>query len=539
MTHLLRAGAVLPFMADGQMGTAQLKISQPPEYTASAGGHAAARFSRELATWAPPLRSPDAELLPDISLLQARTHDLSRNYALVAGGVQVQLDNIIGAGLKLVAKPDYRALGLTPEWAEEWSRVVESGFRRYAEDLDCYCDASRRHTLSGLLGLAYRSYLTTGEILATVEWLPRHPAHYATAIQIVDPARLSNPQGLSDSATLRGGIELDRWGAPVGYHIRTALPSDARFGAETHTWRRVRRETPWGRAQVIHLFELERPGQTRGKAGIVAGLAKAKILEKFQGVSLEAAIVNAMYAAVIESEFNYTQIAEAMGGDDPARVATAVLGAQAGFHEAAPVKLDGVKIPHLYPGEQLKFMPANHPGPNYAEFEKSTLRHMAAAFGISYEQLARDYSETNYSGARAGMVEAWKFFTSRRTLIASRFASMIYALWLEEAIDRGEAELPPGAADFYAVKTALARCDWIGPGRGHIDPYKEAMADRLEMQMGTLTLEQACAERGQDWEETLEQIARERKRMAELGVTFVVPAESTKPELTENSGRQE
>ena len=111
-------------------------------------------------------------------------------------------------------------------------------------------------------------------------------------------------------------------------------------------------------------------------------------------------------------------------------------------------------------------MPANHPGPNYAEFEKSTLRHMAAAFGISYEQLARDYSETNYSGARAGMVEAWKFFTSRRTLIASRFASMIYALWLEEAIDRGEAELPPGAADFYAVKTALARCDWIGPGRG-------------------------------------------------------------------------
>ena len=126
----------------------------------------------------------------------------------------------------------------------------------------------------------------------------------------------------------------------------------------------------------------------------------------------------------------------------------------------------------------------------------------AAAFGISYEQLARDYSETNYSGARAGMVEAWKFFTSRRTLIASRFASMIYALWLEEAIDRGEAELPPGAADFYAVKTALARCDWIGPGRGHIDPYKEAMADRLEMQMGTLTLEQACAERGQDWEET-------------------------------------
>ena len=81
-------------------------------------------------------------------------------------------------------------------------------------------------------------------------------------------------------------------------------------------------------------------------------------------------------------------------------------------------------------------------------------------------------------------------------------------------------ELPPGSQDFYTAKTAWCRCDWIGPGKGHIDPLKEAKADQLEMQMGTLTLEQACAERGQDWEETLEQIAREQKRMAELGIAF-------------------
>lgn len=493
---------------------------RPMAPMASAGGHAGARFSRELASWTPPLRSSDAELLPDLNLLQARTHDLTRNYALVAGGMQVQLDNIIGAGLKLVAKPDYRALGLTAEWAEEWSKNVEARFRIYADDLDCYCDARRKDTLAGLIGLAYRSFLTTGEILATAEWLPRNPARYATAIQLIDPARLSNPYGVTDSSMQRGGVELDRYGAPIAYHIRTALPSDARFGSDTYTWRRVARETRWGRAQVIHLYESERPGQTRGKAGIVAGLAKAKVLERFQAVSLEAAIVNAMYAAVIESEFNYGQVAEAMGGADPAATATAVLSAQAGFHEAAPVKLDGVKIPHLYPGEQLKFMPANHPGPNYAEFEKSTLRHMAAAFGISYEQLARDYSETNYSGARAGMLEAWKFFTARRKLIAGRFSSLVYALWLEEGIDRGDIELPAGAPDFYTAKTAWARCEWIGPGKGNIDPLKEARADQLEMQMGTLTLEQACAERGQDWEETLEQLAREKKRMDELGITL-------------------
>nr|VFK24163.1 MAG: Phage portal protein, lambda family [Candidatus Kentron sp. LPFa] len=67
-----------------------------------------------------------------------------------------------------------------------------------------------------------------------------------------------------------------------------------------YTWKRVPRETAWGRRQILHVFEPERPGQTRGKSGIAAILAKSRTLERFQDVNLEAAIVNAMYAAVIE-----------------------------------------------------------------------------------------------------------------------------------------------------------------------------------------------------------------------------------------------
>nr|VFJ60608.1 MAG: Phage portal protein, lambda family [Candidatus Kentron sp. FM]VFJ60855.1 MAG: Phage portal protein, lambda family [Candidatus Kentron sp. FM]VFK13120.1 MAG: Phage portal protein, lambda family [Candidatus Kentron sp. FM] len=54
------------------------------------------------------------------------------------------------------------------------------------------------------------------------------------------------------------------------------------------------REIAWGRRKVLHVFEPERPGQTRGKSGIAAILAKSKTLERFQDVNLEAAIVNAM-----------------------------------------------------------------------------------------------------------------------------------------------------------------------------------------------------------------------------------------------------
>ena len=43
-----------------------------------------------------------------------RAHDLQRNDALVSGATQVKKDNIIGAGLRLSAKPDWRALGQSP-----------------------------------------------------------------------------------------------------------------------------------------------------------------------------------------------------------------------------------------------------------------------------------------------------------------------------------------------------------------------------------------------------------------------------------------
>lgn len=490
------------------------------------GGFEGARVNRDLMSWTPALRSADAELLPDLDMLQSRVHDLSRNYALVSGGMQAQLDNVIGAGLKLAAKPDYRALGIDAEVAADWARKTEAQYRQWSEDIDCYCDAARQQPIAGLLSIAYRSFMTTGEIVGTAEWLDkRHPSKYRTAIQLINPARLSNPYGASDTDSLRAGIERTAYGEAIAYHFRNALQSDSRFGSDTYTWKRVEKDTPWGRTKVFHIFDPDLAGQTRGKASIVSGIAKAKVLERFQKTALEAAIVNSMYAAVIESDFDYAQAAEALEGNGQAtELANSALGAQAAFHSATGgVRLDGVKIPHLYPGESLKFTSSNHPGPNFGEFEKATLRHLASALGISYEQLARDYSDTNYSGARAGMIEAWKFFTQRRFKIAGRLMTIWYALWLEEAIDRGDVVLPPGSPDFYTAKTAWTRCTWIGPGKGSIDPLKESKSDQIELEMGTLTLEMACAERGYDWEEVLEQRAREQATMTRLGVVLTKP----------------
>lgn len=495
---------------------------------ASNGAHRGARVDRDMMSYRPALRSADADLLPDMERMTARAHELSYNDPLTSGAIQTQLDNIIGSGLRLSLKPDHRALGVSLEAATEWARDVESKFRAFAYDPGNYIDVTRKNNFAGLLGLAYRQFLVSGEILSVADWLPKKGNRkFSTAIKMVEPARLSNPHKLSDTDRLRGGVELSTKGEPIAYHIRNALQSDGRFaGAKTHTWERVRKETRWGRKQCIHVFDAQRAGQTRGKTGLASVIASSYKLGKFQDTSLEASIINAMYAAVIESEFNYAQVAEAMGGSDKSAsdMATEYLTSQAGWHNASPVKMDGVKIPHLYPGEKFSFTTSQNPGPNYADFEKSFHRHQAAGWNMSYEMYARNYSDTNYAGARAGLQQAHRFFTGRREIIGSRFASEIALLFIEEGFDNGTIQPIPGAPDFYDARYAYTRGQWIGPAQGHIDPMKETNADVSEVKHFMGTLENKNASRGQDWEETIDQrlreIAYQKRAMEAHGLTL-------------------
>ena len=479
------------------------------------------RFAREMSSWTPRVRSADAELLPEMGTIVGRTRDLVRNYGLASGAVQMHLDNVIGSGLRLSAKPDYRSLGLDAEWSAEWARGTESAFRQWAYDIDKQCDAGQRLNLAGMLGQAYRSYLTRGEIFAVIEWLPERSGPWSTAIQMIATERVSNPHGQFDSHGLRAGIEIDAHGAATAYHVRstgTGAGHWALMDGSSEQWSRVPTRTAWGRRQMLHIYDQEEAGQTRGKSNFASVLGKMKMLARFEAVTLEAAVINSMFAAVIESDMgNAVEALGAMPGEDNllARYAES----QDQYGSTDRIQYDGANIVSLLPNERLRMVTPEHPSGDFDPFEKSFLRQLSGGLNLSYEQLSRDYSQTNYSGARAGLLESWKHFTARRELIGGEFATQVYALWLEEAMDKGVVIAPPGAPDYHAAKTAWTRCKWIGPGKSHIDPLKEGKADALANDRGWLTLEQACADRGFDWEDNLDQIERERHEMERRGLT--------------------
>lgn len=516
-----------------QLGLIVDESGTPIKRRMDTANYAAETYSAELAGWQPPYMSADTEWLPERELALARVHEQVRNNGMINGAMQTQLDNWVGAGLRLAAKPDWVALGVKDADAQsEWEDDVESKFLQWGGDLDCYCDAGRQLTFGGIIAQACRTFLMNFEVLATAEWMTRKGAKYSTAIQMIDPMRLSNPNNQQDTTLLRGGILFDTMGAPERYFIASRLPSDfMSVDKALIEWKEVPRETPWGRRVVIHIFEQERPGQSRGKGGLVSVLARGRMLDRNERAHLQAAIQNAIFASFVTSPMDWQYVAAAMGSQDGDGLVENYLADRLEFHRDQLVRFGDTRMPHLYPGEEIKHIQASHPHANFDSFERIFHRYMAAGMGLTYEQFSKDYSQTNYSGHRAALLDYWRFVTGRRVAVPGKLASLIYALWLEEAMDKGEVKTPAGAPSFLDAKAAWCGAEWIGPGRGQIDPLKEANAAAAEDKSGWTNDEIECAERGRDWRQVYRQRAQEARYRQQVAKEYGVKPEDIKAGL--------
>lgn len=502
------------------------------DYALVGGAYEGASYTnRDLALWSPQLRSADADILNERNIATARARDVLRNDAYVQAGEQLHRDGVVGSFFALNVRPNLTMLGLKEDdvWETEFQEEVENKFTLWAESPENWPDASRANTLTGLVRLAVGVYLASGEVLATAEYLRASASRpFQTAVQMIESERLENPFGALDTTgRMRGGVERDRNGAPINYFIRDSHASD--LNVDSWKWTSYPARMAWGRQRVIHIFEQARIDQSRGVSGMVTALKEMRVTKKFRDIMLQNAVVNATFAASIEAEMP-EQAYEAIGsGDDDnlMKYAQDYLGMVTEYAGGSKsLTLDGVRIPHLLPGQKLQLRPAGSGSPLGTEFEASLLRYIAANLGVSYEELSRDYSQSNYSSMRAALIQTWKYMTARKVMVADRFATSVYRLWFEEAVNKGMIETMKGKPDFYLTplhKDAYTRCDWLGAGRGQIDELKETQAAVLRMNNNIGTLEDEMGKQGKDWRAVLKQRAREKKMIEDLDL---VPIEN-------------
>jgi lambda family phage portal protein len=505
-------------------------ITPHTEQTAMGGGlEGAQHTSRETALWTPAMGSPDQIINSVKDLADARTQDMVQNDGYAAGASSLHRDNIVGSHYLLNSTPNWRMLGLDEVWAEEFQLACESQFNTYGESQDCWFDASAHNTFTDMISLAVSSFVITGEVVGTSEWIEDKARPFSTALQFISPSRLCNKMNLPDSRNLRRGVVLNDYGRAVSYQFRKAHKSEW-FDSQAWDWVEVPAQKPWGRKNVLHVMMQLLPSQNRGVAEMVAALKQMRMTKRFQEVVLQNAVVNASYAASLESDMPTGEAFALLGAGDKGIIGgmNQYVGAyltmvQEYLSGSKNISIDGTKIPHLPPGTKLNMQNMGTPGGVGTGYEQSLLRHIAACLGLSYEEFSRDYTQTNYSSARASMNNTWKSMQSKKRKVADRTANFIYTLWLEEALTSGKLPLPAGKTWrwFYepGVKDALCSAKWVGASRGQIDEKKETEALLLRIEGRVSTYEDECARLGKDYREVFAQRAREKKLMEDLGIT--------------------
>jgi len=465
--------------------------------------------NRLRSTWLPGSGSADENLLPELSDLRERSRDLNRNDAHASGITGTMTTNVVGSGIRPQSRVDREALGISEDQANEFQKTAEKIWKRWI----AYADAGERMDFYELQQLIDRQILENGEAIIVPYMLNDDTRPYSLALQVIESDRLDTPPDRRGDKSVRSGVKIGINGEPVSYFIHKTHPGDFRYAKrEEKIFIEVAAKNAYGRKNVFHLYPTMRSGQTRGVPFFAPVLTYFKDLAEYAEAELVAARIAACFSIFITSESSMDVAINSGYERNPAGQLVE--------------SLEPGMIKHLMPGESITSFNPQRPGASFEPFVNRILQAISAALGLPYELVAKDFSKTNYSSARAALLEARRYFKVRQEWLARKLCQPIWEMLLEEAYLRGE--LP--ADSFYENRRFWTNALWIAPGWEWVDPLKEAQAAEVGLKNGIVTHADIYAAQGKDWEESFEQRKRELDKMRELGLPQS-EANSTPPKI--------
>jgi lambda family phage portal protein len=458
--------------------------------------HEAAGQGRRARAWMPGNPGAIAALMATGHELRTKSRDLVRRNAWAAAGLDAFVANAIGTGIK----PQSIASGMANE--EGFRTEVHALWREWVEE----ADAADLTDFYGLQALACRSMLEGGECFIRLR--PRRVQDGLSVplqLQLLEAEHcpLTLNTQTENGNVIRAGIEFDALGRRVAYHLTRIHPDDGALspmsgqgGTSIADTVRVPAE------EVVHLFRPLRPGQLRGEPWLSRALIKLNELDQYDDAELVRKKTAAMFAGFI------TRVAPednllGEGNADDAGIALAGL-------EPGTLQV-------LEPGEDVKFSDPADVGGSYGEFLRTQFRAVAAAIGITYEQLTGDLSGVNYSSIRAGLLEFRRRCEMvQHSVIVHQLCRPIWRAWMTQAVLSGALNAP----GFEKKRRAYLAAKWIPQGWQWVDPEKEFKAVVLAIRAGLMSRSEAISSFGYDGETIDREIAADNARADGLGLVF-------------------
>jgi lambda family phage portal protein len=437
-----------------------------------------------------------------------RAEDLTANHPHATSCIESMSTNIIGTGLNPQAKPRWKRLGISEEQAGIFAESAEWVWANWCRRADI---GDRLH-FQDIQYLAAYSMLVAGEylILPTMRKYPTRPgdSEVRMALQVLSPHRMATPMDMVHNPAVRDGVVLGSNGEPTGHYVAT--PKTGRLSLYM-TSADFTLYPAWigHRPGMFHSFHAaaKHPDRVRGVSVLAPAMKFFRDLSDYLDFELVGAIVASSFPLFIETSNPYDTVAgfpqENPGTDDTTR-----------YQEVEPGQVmygSANQKPHVLKNER--------PGNTFEGFVETILRAVGASVGMPYEVVAKDFSKTNYSSARAALLEAWRVYQLYRVWMERHLCQPVWKMVMEEAWLRGELALPKGGPDFYEAMAEYTYATWIGPARGHVDPVKEMKANIEGLNNNILTLSDLAAEQGKDWETQVEQRGRETRKVTDEGLT--------------------
>lgn len=465
----------------------------------------AAEQNRLFDNWTNSSTNIDDIVQKNLRVLRARSREQALNNDYMSRFLNLLESNVVGpVGFAFNSQPKDTG-GQIDRLAAD---AIETAFRDFSKKQNI--DISKKVNRVSLEKLFIRTVAEDGEFIAIEHYGNKYK--YGYALQLVDSESLDvdfNESNLRNGHYIRFGIEFDKNDTPVNYFFLVSNGEDFALNGKKY------KKVPASR--VIHAFLPIRIGQKRGIPWASTALARMKMLEGFENASITAA-----RAGASKMGFFTTPTGEEYVGDDEYEDGTTVTDFEAGTFEQLP---EGVTFQGFDP---------SYPTGEFAHFMKACLRGISSGLGVAYNSLANDLEGVNFSSIRAGVLEDREVWKGLQRFVIDEILARVFENWLSAALMKqaitvkGRPLRLERIAKFQNAYFQGRRWDWV-------DPSKDINAIKEELALNMNSLSGVMREKGRDPDQVWQEIADDKKRLEELGISQSqaveqLPSEEEKPE---------
>lgn len=389
----------------------------------------------------------NVDLQTDLQTIQRRARHESINNGLVEGALETHATDVVGAETpRLQLLTDDDAFN--SEGEDLWLEWAES------------CEHQHGLAMVDLLHGFVQQWWTNGEFLLQ-ELVGRRAVDYRLhdlGAEMIDLHR----QG--DRIVM--GVEMDASARVVAYHLtEPGNPGQTtRLGAD----------------YAIHAFRRRFSGQLRGIPLLGSNLQTVGDLRDYDDQVLDAARSAADQALWLVTQHPDADL----------------------FLPKDPNKTFAQKRRqwrYAPPGWSPMQMESRQPMVQYTDFRTERQREIGRPAQMPLLIVRQDASRHNYSSARFDASGYWRAVARFQSFIGRRTLNKVLRRLLRLASWEGSISPIPDRLRFQ----------WTWPKPPPIDPTKEALAERIRMENGTLSYSQACAANGDRPDEMIQQRQRD------------------------------